>query len=99
MQKEYFTKHGTPMLLNYVNIELVKKVRLVIENGTWVCVVPYWARWPYETMLIPKRHIQRMTDLSDDEQLGKSFNLFGLVGDFWVPVPSFNDRGICFRFG
>jgi len=66
-QREYFEKHGRPMLLDYVNAELEKKQRLVVCNNEWVAVVPWWATWPYETLLLPRRHVKRMPDLSDQE--------------------------------
>lgn len=34
------------------------------ENEDWVVVVPYWALWPFETMLLPKTHIKRITDIT-----------------------------------
>jgi len=43
----------------------------VVENTSWVCVVPYWAVWPYETLLIPKRHVLRLEDLQNSERNGK----------------------------
>ena len=43
----------------------------MIENASWVCVVPYWAVWPYETLLIPRRHIVRLEDLDNSERDGK----------------------------
>lgn len=43
--------------------------RIVIENADWVALVPYWAQWPYETMLLPKHgHPQRLTDLTDAQK-------------------------------
>ena len=42
--------------------------RVLLENSEWVWLVPYWAVWPYETMLLPKRHVTRLTDLSDAEK-------------------------------
>lgn len=42
----------------------------MIEHEHWLVVVPYWAVWPYETMLLPKRHVLRLTDLTPDEQIG-----------------------------
>ena len=45
--------------------------RVVVESEHWVCVVPYWAVWPYETMLLPKRHVLRIQDLGEDERNGK----------------------------
>ncbi|PIK41143.1 putative galactose-1-phosphate uridylyltransferase-like [Apostichopus japonicus] len=41
--------------------------RIVVENSSWLVVVPYWATWPYETMLLPKRHILRLSDLTEAE--------------------------------
>lgn len=38
------------------------------ENKDWVIVVPFWAVWPYETMVLPKRQVLRMQDLNDSEQ-------------------------------
>ncbi|XP_074649785.1 galactose-1-phosphate uridylyltransferase-like [Tubulanus polymorphus] len=66
-QKSYYKKYGRPMLVDYMNKEQRKKERIVVENGKWLCVVPYWAVWPYETMLLPKRHILRLQDLDVDE--------------------------------
>jgi len=37
----------------------------VVENEGWVLLVPYWAVWPYETILLPKTHVKRFTDLSE----------------------------------
>lgn len=67
-QRAYFAKHGRPLLLDYVRLEETKKVRVVVENAHWLVVVPYWALWPYETMVLPKRHVLRLTDLSADEK-------------------------------
>ncbi|XP_013403687.1 galactose-1-phosphate uridylyltransferase [Lingula anatina] len=68
-QKQYYEKHKVPMLLEYMEKEIQKKERIVVENGHWLCVVPYWAVWPYETMLLPKRHILRLQDLKEEEKL------------------------------
>jgi UDPglucose--hexose-1-phosphate uridylyltransferase len=68
-QRRYFEKHGEPMLMHYARKELEKKERLVLQNEHWLVVVPYWAVWPYETMILPKRHIQRFTDVTDEEKV------------------------------
>lgn len=62
-QKLYFEKHKKPMLVDYKDQELQRKERIVVENDDWLTVVPFWAVWPFETMLIPKRHILRLIDL------------------------------------
>lgn len=68
-QKAYFIKHGRNMLLDYANKELVYRERIVIENAHWLVVTPFWASWPFETLLLPKRHICQMIDLTADERL------------------------------
>lgn len=67
-QREYFAKHSSPMLVDYVGLELKSKERIVVENEHWIAVVPWWALWPYETMLLPKRHVLRLTDLTPEER-------------------------------
>ncbi|EGD72344.1 galactose-1-phosphate uridylyltransferase [Salpingoeca rosetta] len=68
-QLEYYEKHGTPMLLDYAQLEAKHKERIVVENDDWLVVVPWWAVWPYETMILPRRrHILRLCDLTDTER-------------------------------
>ncbi|XP_047102724.1 probable galactose-1-phosphate uridylyltransferase isoform X2 [Schistocerca piceifrons] len=66
-QRKYYEKFGNPMLLDYLKKELQKQVRVVIENSDWVVLVPYWAVWPFETMILPRTHIKQMTDLTQYE--------------------------------
>lgn len=40
----------------------------MIENNDWIIVVPFWAVWPFETMVLPKKQIQRIQDLSETQQ-------------------------------
>jgi len=67
-QREYFESHGSPLLSEYLDHELRKKQRLVELNEHWVSVVPWWAIWPFETLIIPKRHVTGLHELSGDEQ-------------------------------
>ncbi|MDY5105894.1 MAG: galactose-1-phosphate uridylyltransferase [Actinobacillus minor] len=53
-QADYFAKHQRPLLLDYAQRELEKKERIVVETKDWIAVVPYWAAWPFETLLLPK---------------------------------------------
>ncbi|NWQ82703.1 GALT uridylyltransferase, partial [Columbina picui] len=46
----------------------VLQERLVVENTDWLVVVPYWATWPYQTLLLPRRHVCRLQDLRDGER-------------------------------
>ena len=67
-QKKYFETQGEVLLVSYLKKELEMNERIVAENEEWVAIVPYWAIWPYETMLLPKRHVKRMTDLTESEK-------------------------------
>ncbi|KAJ2942469.1 hypothetical protein O0L34_g16074 [Tuta absoluta] len=68
-QKSYYTQHGKALLVEYLQEELKKKERIVIQNAEWVALVPYWAAWPYETMLLPLNgRPQRMTDLNEAQK-------------------------------
>ena len=51
---------GSNLLLDYAQQEVAKKERIIVENSDWLGLVPYWATWPYETMILPRsRHILR----------------------------------------
>jgi UDPglucose--hexose-1-phosphate uridylyltransferase len=67
-QKEYFLGHQSPLLLDVLKIELREQKRIVAENDHWVAIVPFWAVWPYETLLLPKRHVTRLPELTDTER-------------------------------
>lgn len=67
-QRAYLDEHGTPMLADYVALEAEQQTRIVVENDEWLAVVPYWAFWPFETLVLPRRHVLRLPDLTDDER-------------------------------
>jgi UDPglucose--hexose-1-phosphate uridylyltransferase len=67
-QRRYFQAHGSPLLVDYAAAEAASGERVVAENAHWLVVVPYWAYWPFETLVLPKRHAPRLTDLSPDEK-------------------------------
>jgi UDPglucose--hexose-1-phosphate uridylyltransferase len=69
-QRAYLEEHGVPLLVDYANLEAARQVRVTVENEHWLAVVPYWAVWPFETLLLPRRHVLRMPDLSDPERDG-----------------------------
>lgn len=60
----YYTKHNSNLLLDYVKREVEQQERVVVQNDDWVVVVPYWAGWPFETLLLPRFGISRMTELT-----------------------------------
>ena len=65
--KSYFAKHQSNLLQDYLLEELNLKERIVIENTHFVALVPFWAVWPYETMIISKRHFGKITDFTKEE--------------------------------
>lgn len=59
---------GTPLLIEYAELELRLRARVVVENPGWLAVVPFWAFWPFETLVLPRRHVPRFTDLDAVER-------------------------------
>ncbi|GIV84884.1 MAG: galactose-1-phosphate uridylyltransferase [Candidatus Roseilinea sp.] len=59
---------GLPLLLDYLEIEQQAGERIIFENAHFVCLVPFWAIWPFETMILPKRHTRRMVELTEPER-------------------------------
>ena len=68
-QAEYYQKYVTQLLLYYVKRELEKSERIVAETEDWVAVVPYWATWPFETLLLPKsKQFKSIEELNQTER-------------------------------
>jgi UDPglucose--hexose-1-phosphate uridylyltransferase len=67
-QIAYFQEHGSPLLVDYAKLESDRQERIVVENEHWLAVVPYWAVWPFEVLLLPRRHVLRLPDLADSER-------------------------------
>lgn len=67
-QRRYYEAEGRPLLLDYVALEDELRERVVIENEDWLAVVPWWAVWPFEMLLLPRRHILRLPDLREGER-------------------------------
>ncbi len=67
-QRAYFEQHGSPLLLDYAALEAAQGERVVVENEHWLAVVPYWALWPFEILLLPRRHVLRLPDLTEVER-------------------------------
>jgi len=62
-QRLYFETHGRPLLVTYADLEIERRERVLIENDHWLVVVPFWALWPFETLLMPRRHVLRLPEL------------------------------------
>jgi UDPglucose--hexose-1-phosphate uridylyltransferase len=105
LQHDYLRQHGRPLLLDYADLESEHDQRIVVQNDHWMVVVPYWATWPFETLLLPRRHIPRLPDLSTEERvslaeilkihLTRYDNLFETSFPYsmgWHGAPSEGDR-------
>lgn len=66
-QKKYFDSHQQTLLSAYLKVELEKNERIIFQNDSFVVLVPFWAAWPYETMVLSKRPVQYVTDFDDKE--------------------------------
>ncbi len=71
-QKCYLDEYGNPLLMDYLHLELDQKDRIVVQNAHWLAIVPYWAIWPFEVLLIPRRHVLQIPDLTEVERDGLS---------------------------
>jgi UDPglucose--hexose-1-phosphate uridylyltransferase len=67
-QREYYRSHNQDLLGDYLKLEQAKQERLVCCNESWVALTPFWAVWPFETMLIPVRYVSDLPALNPDER-------------------------------
>jgi UDPglucose--hexose-1-phosphate uridylyltransferase len=63
-QRAWFDTHGRPLLLDVAERELDAGERVVVATEYWLAVVPYWASWPFETLLLPRFAVARLDDLN-----------------------------------
>jgi len=62
-QARYLSSHGRPLLLDYAEREAALGTRVVTANEGWLAVVPWWAAWPFETLLLPRMPLGGLEDL------------------------------------
>ena len=67
-QRQWYEKMNSTLLSDYLEREIASGERLVCRNNHWVALVPFWAKWPFETLVIPVRPIADMTQMSPDER-------------------------------
>jgi UDPglucose--hexose-1-phosphate uridylyltransferase len=63
-QRGYLQENDTMLLLDYARDEVQRAERIVVENKSWLAIVPYWSLWPFEIILLPRQHTLRMPDLN-----------------------------------
>lgn len=69
-QGRYWKKHGHTLLADYLNAELEKGERILFQTHHFVALVPFWAVWPFEAMIVPRRAMARITEMDEAERDG-----------------------------
>ena len=69
-QRAYLKEHGVALLFAYLLLELKQGERVVAESETWVALVPFWAVWPFEVLLLPRRRAATVAELTEGEREG-----------------------------
>jgi UDPglucose--hexose-1-phosphate uridylyltransferase len=64
---EYRARHHSCLLCDYLKLESERRCRLVCENEAFAVIVPYWGVWPFETLVLSKRHVAAMNELTPTE--------------------------------
>jgi len=68
-QLNYYNKKNSSLLGDYLSQELEAKERIIFENDSFVVLVPFWAIWPFEAMIVPKKHQASILEMSEEETL------------------------------
>jgi UDPglucose--hexose-1-phosphate uridylyltransferase len=69
-QRAYLDEHKRPLLAAYLDMELQQRERIVAENDAWVALVPFWAVWPFELMLLPRQSVAATQAMSAAQRKG-----------------------------
>ncbi len=78
-QHDHYTTSGLSLLVEYADREAKEETRIVVENREWMATVPYWATWPFEVLLLPRRAVSRLPELSAEQREALSEVLSSLL--------------------
>lgn len=67
-QAEYLSEHGCCLLCTYREMEMARSERIVTANASFIALVPFWAVWPFEVMILPVRHVADLAAMTDEER-------------------------------
>lgn len=81
-QRHYFAKHERALLLDYAEREAQLGERTVVQTEHWLAVVPYWATWPFETLLLPRFEVQQLPQLNAAHRLDLALALKKLTSRY-----------------
>jgi len=65
---QYYDENGTCAVCDIVDNEIKLKERIIYENESVIALVPFYARWPYEVHIYPKRHVSTLVELTNTER-------------------------------
>jgi len=69
-QRRHYEKHGSCLLCDYLSEEISRGDRIVFENAHFAALVPFWAVWPFETMVLPKDHLRSIDEMNSSQARG-----------------------------
>ncbi|MCP3976403.1 MAG: UDP-glucose--hexose-1-phosphate uridylyltransferase [bacterium] len=93
-QRSHFERTGSALLLDYLDQEK-RGERTVALTDSWAALVPYWAVWPFELIIIPRRHVTSMPELMTNERN----DLAGLLADVLGRYDRVFDHPFPYSFG
>jgi UDPglucose--hexose-1-phosphate uridylyltransferase len=67
-QRDYLASHNSVLLCEYQKLEEALGERVVAKNASFLAVVPFWAVWPFEVMVIPRRHVTELQAFTEAER-------------------------------
>ena len=67
--KAYFSKNKSNLLGDYLKQELQANERIIYQNDAFIVLTPFWAVWPFETMIVPKKQCENITMISQQDSL------------------------------
>ena len=67
-QTDYLARQGANLLVTYRELETAAGERVVLANPSFVAVVPFWAVWPFEIMILPTRHLPDLAAMTPSER-------------------------------
>jgi UDPglucose--hexose-1-phosphate uridylyltransferase len=78
-QRLWRRERGRPLLMEYVERELEAGERIVLANAHWAALVPFWAAWPFETLIVPLRPAETLPELAEGERASLAAALSALT--------------------
>ncbi|MDE3253743.1 MAG: UDP-glucose--hexose-1-phosphate uridylyltransferase [Bacteroidota bacterium] len=81
-QEKHFEQKGSSLLSDYLALEIKKQERIVLDNEHFTALVPFWAVWPYETLIISKRQVQTIAQMNPAEMASLSRMLKQLTSKY-----------------